>query len=142
MVKTVKLTLKKEYKSAKVETLRDMPKVAIVTATKNYIPIEEFKEVFTFIGNLVSQEGINKLIFDKRKLTVFHQPSMEWYFIEWNDKMYDLGLRVYRKILPDNDVFRDNFTLGLKLIEDKYPNGKFHKMDIQYCESLEEAIGN
>lgn len=116
--------------------------MAVVEALATYIPIEQFKEIFMAIGDLVKKEKITKLVFDKRKLTVFHQPSMEWYFVEWKEKMYDLGLKVHRKILPKDDVFRQSVKIGREKINSLYPNGKFKLMDIGYAETLEDAIKN
>jgi len=127
---------------AKVEVLENQPNVCIITATSSYIPVEEFKSSFEFIGTLVANENVRKLIFDKRKLRVFHQPSMEWYFVEWKEKMYDLGLKVHRKILPEDEIFRTSVKIGRQKIEANFPDGKFHQMDIQYAESLENAIEN
>jgi hypothetical protein len=88
MSPTPKLIEKKRLKHAVVYTVGQSPQTAIVQATSKYIPIEQFKEIFHYIGQLVEQEKIAKLIFDKRELTVFHQPSMEWYFVEWKEKMF------------------------------------------------------
>jgi hypothetical protein len=114
--------------------------VAIVTAKTEYIPIQEFKGIFEAIGDLVKEKSVSKLVFDKRNLSVFHQPSMEWYFTEWKEKMFTLGLKTHRKILPTNEVFRQSVKIGRDKINKAYPNGKFHQMDIGYAETLEEAI--
>lgn len=131
---------KKRYRNAIVSIVEDKPTIAIVEATSTYIPIEQFKEVFNFIGDLIKQEKINKLIFDKRKLAVFHQPSMEWYFVEWKEKMFNEGLTVHRKILPKDEIFRQSVKIGREKINKMFPKGKFHQLDIGYAETLEEAI--
>ena len=135
-----KLTLEKEFKHATVYIGAQSPYIAIVEATANYIPLASFKEIFEFIGDLIPKKGITKLIFDKRKLSIFHQPSMEWYFIEWKEKTFDLGLKVHRKILPTDDIFRQSVRIGREKIKKNYPEKKFQQMDIQYAESVEEAI--
>lgn len=135
-----KLTEEKKFKHATVYTVTQTPTIAIVEATANYIPLEPFKEIFNFIGELASKKGITKLIFDKRKLSVFHQPSMEWYFIEWKEKTFDLGLKAHRKILPVDDVFRQSVRIGREKIDKAYPTKKFQQMDIQYFDTVEEAI--
>ncbi|QSE99338.1 hypothetical protein JR347_05450 [Fulvivirga lutea] len=112
----------------------------VVAATGTYITIDEFKSIFNYIGELVKSHKITKLVFDKRKLNVFHQPSMEWYFVEWKEKMFDLGLKTHRKILPEDQVFRQSVKIGRQQIAEKYPNGKFNEMDIQYFENLDDAI--
>ena len=114
--------------------------IAVVTATSTYIPIEEFKKLFEQVGQLVESENITKLIFDKRELTVFHQPSMEWYFTEWKEDMWAKGLKTHRKILPDNKVFQQSVKIGREKIKGEYPNHKFNEMDIQYKDNIESAI--
>ena len=126
---------------AKISIVEGKP-IAIVEATSTYIPIEEFKTIFSEIGKLVDSKKITKLIFDKRKLTVFHQPSMEWYFTEWKEQMWHKGLKTHRKILPDNKVFQQSVKIGREKIKEEHPNLKFNEMDIQYKNSLQDAIDN
>jgi hypothetical protein len=126
---------------AKISFVEGKP-VAIVEATSTYIPIEEFKNIFNEIGKLVDSKKITKLVFDKRKLTVFHQPSMEWYFTEWKEQMWHKGLKTHRKILPDNKVFQQSVKIGREKIKEENPNLKFNEMDIQYKDSLQDAIDN
>jgi len=116
--------------------------IAVVEAKSTYIPIEEFKNIFNEIGNLVESKNIKKLIFDKRKLTVFHQPSMEWYFTEWKEDMWHKGLKIHRKILPDNKVFQQSVKIGREKIKEENPNLKFNEMDIQYKKDIQDAIDN
>jgi hypothetical protein len=130
----------KEFKHASIYLLTDHPDTAVVEATANYIPLDQFKEIFNFIGELTATKKIKKLIFDKRKLSVFHQPSMEWYFVEWKEKMFEAGLKTHRKILPKDDVFRQSVRIGRDKINKAFPDKKFHQMDIQYAETIEEAI--
>jgi len=129
----------REHEHGIVERVVGKP-VAVVTATSTYIPIEEFKEIFNSIGQLVENEKITKLVFDKRALTVFHQPSMEWYFTEWKEDMWDKGLKTHRKILPDNKVFQQSVKIGREKIKNEHPKLKFNQMDIQYKDDLQSAI--
>ena len=142
MQSTVPLQLveKRKFRHAVVSVVAHSPNILIVEALTTYIPIEQFKEIFNYIGELVAQDRISKLIFDKRRLTVFHQPSMEWYFVDWKEKMFALGLTTHRKILPQDEVFRQSVKIGREKIAMTYPNGKFHSMDIAYSNNLEEAI--
>jgi len=135
-----KLIKEKDFKHASIFLLPQQPGTAVVEATANYIPLDQFKEIFNFIGELTSTKNIKKLIFDKRKLSVFHQPSMEWYFVEWKEKMFDAGLKTHRKILPKDDVFRQSVRIGRDKINKAFPSRKFNQMDIQYAETIEEAI--
>ena len=137
-----KMIKEKEFKHGSIYLFPEQPNVAVIEATASYIPLEQFKEIFNFIGELTSKRKITKLIFDKRKLSVFHQPSMEWYFVEWKEKMFDAGLKTHRKILPQDDVFRQSVRIGRDKINKMYPSKKFNQMDIQYSESIEEALDN
>ena len=124
---------------AKISFVEGKP-IALVEATSSYIPIEEFKHIFSEIGKLVASKGISKLIFDKRKLTVFHQPSMEWYFTEWKEEMWHKGLKTHRKILPYSKVFQQSVKIGREKIKEQNPTLKFNEMDIQYKDNVQDAI--
>ncbi|MFP4089004.1 MAG: hypothetical protein ACLFUB_04020 [Cyclobacteriaceae bacterium] len=129
----------KESKHAKLLKVENQP-VLIIEATSGFIPFEDFKLLFAEVGEIVKGMKITKLIFDKRQLTVFHQPSMQWYFTEWKEDMYKLGLMTHRKILPKDDLFRHSVKVGREKISDQFPKAVFHKLDIQYAETVEEAI--
>lgn len=116
------------------------PESVLVKATAEYIPIDEFKEVFDYAGNLVERLPIKRLIFDKRSLRIFDQPSMEWYFVEWKSKMAELGLTIHRKILPDDFTFRESVKVGRRNIARKFPEARYRDLDIGYSSSLEEAL--
>lgn len=135
------LKLQKSFKNADVYTVEDQA-TAVVNATGTYITIEEFKSIFNFLGTVVINNNITKLVFDKTALNVFHQPSMEWYFVDWKEKMFNVGLKTHRKILPQDEVFKQSVKIGREQINAKYPNGKFHQMDIQYFDNLDDAINN
>lgn len=135
-----KLIEKKRFRHTLICGVQHAPHIIIVEAISTYIPIEHFKETFNYIGELVPKEKVTKLIFDKRKLSVFHQPSMEWYFTEWKEQMFSLGLTTHRKILPQDEVFRQSVKIGREKINSQFPNGKFKLMDIAYSESIEQAI--
>lgn len=130
----------RKFKHASIAVVKADQATLLVTATTTYIPIDQFKAIFNEIGFWVAELKIQKLIFDKRELTVFHQPSMEWYFVDWKERMLEIGLTRHVKILPPDEVFRQSVRIGRNKINDTYPNGKFHTMEILYAESLEEAI--
>lgn len=109
--------------------------------TDSYVPIEKFKEIFKEMQQQVEGKDVKRFVFDKRNLRVFHQPSMEWYFIEWKKEMYDKGVVEHRKILPDGeDWFKQAVKAGRELIKEKYPDNIIHKLNIVYCSSIEEAL--
>lgn len=140
MITKIKVEVVKDFKHATISIAETAKSVAIVEAKTEYIPIGDFKKIFEAIGEVVKERGITKLVFDKRNLTVFHQPSMEWYFTEWKEQMFALGLKTHRKILPTNEVFRQSVKIGRDKINKAFPSGKFHQMDIGYAETLEDAI--
>lgn len=115
-------------------------KMAVCTALKNFIPEQQFKDTFNKIGELVKQEHIEKLVFDKTKLTVFHQKSMTWYHVEWKEEMLKLGLKEHFKILPKDKMFRESVKIGKAKISKDYPNFDFNKFNIKYIERLEDAL--
>ncbi len=127
------------FKTAKVY-LEATSNVLIVESLRSYILNEEFKEVFDKVNELIAAHRVTKFIFDKRKLKVFHQPSMEWYFTDWKDTAYELGLRTIRKVLPKDIVFRQSVKIGITKIKNEYPEAKFNLMDIQYSNTLEDAL--
>lgn len=115
-------------------------KIIICELLADYIPIEDFKETFTQIGKIIASGDFEKFIFDKRSLRAFHQPTMEWYFIHWKKDMLGYGLKVHRKILPSESWFEKMVQIAKKQILETYPDNIIDQLDIQYCNSIEEAI--
>ncbi len=115
-------------------------KVLICELLADYIPIEDFKEVFSRIGEIVRTGEYKKFVFDKRSLRAFHQPTMEWYFIEWKRDMLGYGLKVYRKILPKEKWFEKMVYIAKDQIMQSYPDNVISQLDIKYCGSMEEAL--
>jgi len=108
----------------------------------DYVPIEDFKEIFHKITSIVEKGTYHKFIFDKRALRAFHQPSMEWYFLDWKKEVYHLGINKHRKILPDENWFKKMVMIAKRDIVANNPGNVIDKLDIKYCETLEEAILN
>ena len=127
------------FDHADVYLIENQP-MLVVEATNTHIPIDEFKEIFLKVQEVASEQTIQRVIFDKRKLEVFHQPSMEWYFSQWKEAMLDLGTKTHRKILPNDFSFRQSVKLGRIKIREKYPDLRTDQLDIQYAESLVEAV--
>lgn len=136
--KQIELVYEKPY--GKVYIIEDV-KVMICLLTDDYVPIRKFKEIFNAMSGFVEQYGIQKFIFDKRNLRAFHQPSMEWYFVDWKMEMYEHGLDTHRKILPAGEGwFKDAVDAGRARILKNYPNIELDKLDIQYREDMTSAI--
>ena len=128
-----------ESRFARVYYLEE-PKIVIGEVMAEYVPIDHFKETFHRVGELVKAGYNGKFIFDKRALRAFHQPSMEWYYVEWKRDMLAHGLRVHRKILPAEPWFRKSVMIAKEQIQRQYPDNVIDRLDIQYCDTLEAAI--
>ncbi|RPA68923.1 hypothetical protein EF405_10260 [Cyclobacteriaceae bacterium YHN15] len=106
----------------------------------DYIPIDDFIYTFNQISTIVEDGKFEKFIFDKRSLRAFHQPSMEWYFLNWKNKMLELGIKKHRKILPEEKWFEKMVMIAKEQILKNNPDNIIHLLDIKYCDSIEEAI--
>lgn len=115
-------------------------KIIICELLADYIPIEDFKDTFAQIGKIVKAGNFEKFIFDKRSLRAFHQPTMEWYFIHWKKEMLGYGMKTHRKILPGEKWFEKMVQIAKQQILETYPDNIIDQLDIQYCDSIEEAI--
>ena len=115
-------------------------KILICELLSDYVPIEDFKEVFTEIGELVKAGDFTKFIFDKRALRAFHQPTMEWYFIHWKKEMLGYGVKTHRKILPAEKWFEKMVQIAKAQILTQYPDNIIDQLDIAYCDTIEEAV--
>lgn len=115
-------------------------KIVICELLTDYVPIEDFKEVFSEIGDLVKAGDFTKFIFDKRALRAFHQPTMEWYFIHWKKEMLGYGVKTHRKILPAEKWFEKMVQIAKAQILTQYPDNIIDQLDIAYCDTLEAAI--
>ena len=128
-----------ETRFAKVYSLEG-EKIVLCELKTEYVPIAHFQDTFHRISELV-KSGLNeKFIFDKRALRAFHQPSMEWYSVEWKRDMLEHGLRKHRKILPAEAWFRKSVMIAKDQIYQRYPDNILDQLDIKYCDTLEEAI--
>jgi hypothetical protein len=114
--------------------------IIICELLTDYIPIDDFKQVFAEISKVIESGKYEKFIFDKRSLRAFHQPSMEWYFLNWKNKMLELGLSKHRKILPEEKWFEKMVMIAKEQIMKNNPDNIIHLLDIKYCNSIEEAI--
>ena len=116
-------------------------KTIVCSLNSEYIPIADFKSTFYKISMLVQNGHFEKLIFDKRSLKAFHQPSMEWYFVVWKKEMLLYGLKKHRKILPHEEWFRNAVRIARAQLVEKYPD-LLSNLDIKYCNDVYEAINS
>jgi hypothetical protein len=114
--------------------------IVICELLSDYVPIDNFKSIFLRISDIIKQGGYTKFIFDKRALRAFHQPSMEWYFLHWKNEMLEYGVSQHRKILPAEKWFEKMVMIAKEQILKNNPDNIIEKLDIRYCDSIEEAI--
>lgn len=131
------IAFEEEY--ARVET-NNSKGIIICTLLVDYVPITHFKGIFHKITHIVKEGNYNKFIFDKRALRAFHQPSMEWYFLDWKKEAFSYGIKKHRKILPKEAWFVKLVMIAKKQITMENPGNIIGELDIKYCESIEEAI--
>lgn len=115
-------------------------KLAICKADQEYIPIAHFKSVFLFISDTIKKQPIKHLVFDKRNLRTFHQPSMEWYFAVWKPEIKKEGLTQHYKILPAESWFAKSVQAGKHEIFQKYGKDIIEGITITYVNTLEEVL--
>lgn len=118
----------------------DQLKMAICFAEEEYIPIDSFKEMFLHISSMIEKIEIKHLVFDKKKLRTFHQPSMEWYFAVWKPSIKNKGLINHYKILPKLDWFEKAVDAGKYEIFNKFSKEILNGITITYVDSVEDAI--
>jgi hypothetical protein len=112
----------------------------LVTTKKDYVPIEKFKTGFLEIAKQAKSNFLKSIIFDKRNLSVFHQPSMEWYYTSWKKELAAANISRHYKILPPLPWFAKSVEAGLSEIKAKHPTFDFSIFTVTYVDSPEEAI--
>jgi len=106
-----------------------------------YTPIEQFMGLLQKKAQIIQNYGCDKFVFDKRAIRGFHQPSMEWYYLEWKVQMFHkFGLAVHRKLFCDEEWFLKCIEAGRAEIKRKDPGSIVHTLDIKVCQTLQEAV--
>jgi hypothetical protein len=141
-VEEYSLAIVRRFQKADVCTIAAHPDKVVVRAMAPYIPLRMFQEIFAHVAGMeqVRAGQVTTVVFDKRKLMYFHQPSMEWYFLDWKATMSTYGVTRHRKLLPVYAAFRAAAGLGREAIFRDYPAATFQQLDIRYAESLREAL--
>ncbi|SDL45250.1 hypothetical protein SAMN05421823_10664 [Catalinimonas alkaloidigena] len=114
--------------------------VIIMTATRPFIPEDEFREMLAQLETFLRQQPVRKLIFDQRHLRHFHARSFEWLFCHWQPRMQHHALVQYCYLLPEDTLFRSEFRAFLRKIREEYPPNLFHEMQLHFCDSFLEAL--
>ncbi len=113
--------------------------IALVVTMVNFIPMEQFKATFEKVYEAVEKHQLRQVIFDKRSLTIFHQPSMEWYYTEWKARLYNKqGVSMHGKILPKDEPFRQSVHNARKKILQNTPSAELQLLNITYYENYGE----
>lgn len=112
--------------------------LGICTALNYQIPFEIFKESLNTIFELIqNQSTVKFFLFDKRNLTMVDEPSLKWFYTDWNFKAKKLGIEHQFKILPDNTYFKEKIENLQLSILDKIP--EVQEVKFHYIEDIEEA---
>lgn len=121
----------------------DDSNIMLCELTQPYTPIDDFMKLLRQMMIVIEMYGCQKFIFDKRAIRGFHQPTMEWYYLTWKVEAYNkFGLRVHRKLFPQEEWFLKCIEAGRAAIKRKDPGSIVHTFDIKVCQSLEEAVNS
>lgn len=115
-------------------------RIGVCESLDQYIPVDQFMDIFLQCGEMIKNYDLKYFIFDKRALRAFHQSSMEWYYIEWKQDMLKLGLKDHFKILPNEDWFKKCVEAGRAEIARDYPQSLLDQINVTYVNSIQEAI--
>ncbi len=117
--------------------------VAIIVTRENFIPMEAFKALFAEVSALLETHSVKRIVFDKRSLTIFHQPSMEWYYLDWKLRMLDqYKLTRHDKILPKDELFRQSVNQAREKIYRTSPHPEIKQIQPVYFENLQDALND
>ncbi len=114
--------------------------IGLCEVVSPYIPMAQFMDVFNRAVEMIREHRLRHFIFDKRSLRTFHQPSMEWYFVQWKPVVRDLGMADHFKILPDEPWFHRCVEAGRNDIIRSYPDGLLEGISVRYVNSVEDAL--
>ncbi|MGF1532453.1 MAG: hypothetical protein ACFCUI_02020 [Bernardetiaceae bacterium] len=135
-----RFTLKHEDEVSRIYTGNDS-NVIICQMLQSYTEIDNFKAMLYKKAELIEQYGCDLFVFDKRSIRGFHQPSMEWYYLEWKPEMYRrFGLRVHRKLFTTETWFLKCIEAGRAEIKRRDPGSIVHTMDITIVDTIAQAI--
>lgn len=115
-------------------------KIGMCEVIAPYIPMAQFMDVFNRATEMIREHGLRHFIFDKRSLRTFHQPSMEWYFVEWKPVVRDMGMADHFKILPNEPWFHRCVEAGRNDILKSYPEGLLDGISVRYVDTVESAM--
>ena len=118
----------------------DVDKYGVAEVIAPYIPMADFMEAFDMSLDMIEKYNLKNFIFDKRSMNVFHQPSMEWYFVQWKPKARKLGVFQHYKIMPEEDWFLKCVEAGRETIAQNYPDDLLEGITITYTKSVAEAV--
>lgn len=135
------LSFSMPHRSLHADILYHAPLQTMICAAKTeYIPMESFRELFEAAIEHASVCPTRHFIFDKRTLSTFHQPSMEWYFTQWKPAASRKGIVSHYKILPHLDWFAKSVEAGKEAIYGQHGNAFLKGISIHYKQSVPEAL--
>jgi hypothetical protein len=112
----------------------------VIEATSAHIPKTQFQEMFITIGQNIIKSGCRKVIFDMSMLQFYYEPTFDWFFTVWKERMFYHGISCYRIILPHIEIIREGVEKSRKKAYEIFPDEKYWEMDIQYTDTVEDAL--
>ena len=113
----------------------------VLKLKKRFVPFEDFKKLVELTSPYFLSGVYEVFIFDKSDLRAFHQPSMEWYYLEWKKEMYEEAhLDKHIKIWPTERWFQVVIEAGRNKIREAHPDHISNKLVIHYVDNQEEAL--
>lgn len=114
--------------------------LGVCSAKSGYIPQQDFKDAFVQMSSSIEQHNITSLVFDKKNLRTFHQPTMEWYMTKWKPEMRKLGLCNHYKILPELSWFVESVNAGKHEILQRHGDAFLSGIAINYLPDVADVI--
>lgn len=138
-MKKKNLSKLKAFKDATVYQQKNKNCIYIETHHE-YILIDEFKELFRFVGKLIKYNGMTKVIYDQSSLNTFNLPTMEWQYVKWLSDMHNYGLDHYGVVLPNDGTFKGSIEYGRSKLNEEHPYAEYRNINIKYYNSADEAL--
>ena len=112
----------------------------LLTATRDFIPEDEFHEMLHSLESFVRLHRTRKLIFDQRQLRHFHPRSHAWFVYHWAPRMVRFHLTCYCFVLPSRPAFRLEAARCEERLREEYPSNLLRDCRMHRCQSLLEAV--
>jgi hypothetical protein len=121
-------------------TVENNDDVIIININSAYIPKTHFQEMLITISQEIVRRGFKKVVFDMSLLQFYHEPTFDWFFTVWKERMFYHGVTCHRIILPKIQIIRDGVEQSRKKASEIFPHEKYWELEVQYAETAEDAL--